>query len=133
MSITYSIEQWGFQISNLDNPNFGFRLRERVITENMTAILREIEQLPADYWNARPVDLQEARASCLEKIESIVDFLQESWESLHWYSTVNFEDATRLYRTTTRLLEENLAFYNRLYLTQFCLLPHRRYMARRLG
>ena len=133
MTRTYSTEQWFFRMSNLNNPRFIFGLREFIWTENMTAILREIEHLPAPYWNARPLDLHEARNSCLEKIESIVNFLEESWPSLHWYSTIDPEDAARLYQASVTIINETLAFYNRLYLVQYCLLPERRYLARRRG
>ena len=131
--IFYTVEQFSFELSGLEAEHMHFRLGREHITENMTAILREIEKLPEFYWNASPIELIEARDDCLATIEETVEFLYDHWRSLRWYHNNRPTEARRLFLSAYNLLIENFECYNRLALTQHCLLPHRRYIAQRRG
>ena len=132
MPHSYLTEQWIFEISNLDSAEFNFVIRQRIIPESTTQILREIENLPELFWNVGVDVLHQERNSCLENIEREVRNLSDAWHDLR-LEIINRQEAQNTFESSMRMLNHNFDTFNRLLLVQFCLIPQRRIIAQRHG
>ena len=132
MPHSYSTEQWIFEISNLDSAEFNFVIRQRIITQSTTQILREIERLPELFWNVGADVLHQERNSCLEKIERAVRNLSDAWYDLR-LEVINRQEAQNIFENSMRILNHNFDTFNRLLLVPLCLIPQRRFIAQRHG
>ena len=132
MPHSYSTEQWLFEISNLNSAEFNFVIRQRIITQSTTQILREIENLPELFWNVGEDVLHQQRNFCLENIEKAVRNLSDAWHGLR-FAIINRQEAQNIFESSMRMLNHNFDNFNRLLLVQLCLIPQRRFIAQRHG
>ena len=133
MTRFYQSEQLIHTISSFDSAEFNLIVEKRVSSSNIDQILREIEQIDAAYHNLDTIRLLETRRSCLSTINEVVQSIKDHWAQLREHREFNAQDAETIYQSASETLTKFFNFYNRLTLIEYCLKPHRLYLAQRRG